>query len=122
MLGALGVFQLKHFVCDFALQTLRQVQAKAHYGKRGGIEHAGLHALLSIPALLILTQTPFVIAGFVAAEFVVHYHVDFGKGRIDKAFSLNTANQAYWIIFGLDQLLHQMTYLAIVAAIEVYRL
>lgn len=112
---ALAVFQLKHFACDFALQTPRQIQAKAFYGRRGGLEHAGLHAVASIPALLVLTQAVGVIAIMVIAEFVVHYHVDFAKARVDKSAGFAETSRAYWVVFGLDQLVHQMTYLVIVA-------
>jgi uncharacterized protein DUF3307 len=114
---ALAVFQLKHFACDFALQTPRQIQAKAFYGRRGGLEHAGLHAVASIPALLVLTQSAGVIAVMVIGELVVHYHVDFAKARIDKLGGYTETTRAYWLVFGLDQLIHQMTYLVIVTVL-----
>ena len=122
VLLALVAFELKHFFCDFAVQTLRQVQEKGVYGRRGGIEHAGLHAITSIPPLLILTRAPQVIAAFVAGEFVLHYHVDWAKAQIDRVFKLTVADQAYWAIFGLDQLIHQLTYFAMVWAVVAYRL
>ncbi len=122
VLLALAAFEFKHFFCDFAVQTLRQVQEKGVYGRRGGIEHAGLHAITSIPPLLILTRSPLAIGAIVIFEFVLHYHVDWTKARLDKAFSLTVANQAYWMLFGLDQLIHQMTYIGFVYAIVAFRL
>src|ERR1051326_7534631 len=113
-LVALSVFQLKHFACDFALQTTRQIQAKPYYGRLGGIEHAGLHAIFSIPALLVLTRSLTVIAIVILCEFVVHYHIDFTKARIDNSQGFADTSRAYWIVFGFDQLAHQMTYLVIV--------
>jgi hypothetical protein len=112
---ALILFQIKHFACDFALQTPRQIQAKGNYGHMGGMEHAGLHAISSLPALLVMTRAPLTIGLVMIAEFLVHYHVDFGKARIDRAWRLNDTTTAYWTVFGLDQLLHQLTYLVIVA-------
>lgn len=117
VLGALALFQLKHFACDFALQTTRQIQAKGNYGQLGGVQHAGLHALGSLPALLVLTQSAPLIAGIMLGEFVIHYHVDWSKARIDKARRLNDTTTAYWVVFGFDQLVHQMTYLGIVVLI-----
>ena len=111
---ALVVFQLKHFACDFALQTPRQIQAKGIYGRLGGLEHSALHAITSVPALLILTRSPMAITIVVVCEFLVHYHVDFAKARIDKSQGFSDTSRAYWIVFGLDQLVHQMTYLVIV--------
>lgn len=122
VLTALVAFELKHFFCDFCVQTLRQVQEKGVYGKVGGIQHAGLHALLSIPPLYILTHSPEVIAAFVVGEFVLHYHVDWAKAQIDRIFQLTVADQAYWTIFGLDQLIHQATYIAMIWAVIAFHL
>ncbi len=114
VLSALALFQLKHFLCDFAFQTPRQIQAKGNYGRRGGLEHAGLHAVTSLPALLMLTQSAAMIAVAIAGEFVVHYHVDFSKARIDRWWGFSSQSTAYWIVFGFDQLVHQATYLTLV--------
>ena len=48
-------------------------------------------------------------------EFAVHYHVDWTKGQIDLRTGWTEKDQAYWMVFGADQLIHQLTYLAIVA-------
>jgi len=115
--GALVLFQLKHFACDFAFQTQRQIDAKPHYGKLGGLEHAGLHAITSVPALCVLTTSPPIILGVALAEFAVHYHVDFFKARIDNRLALKNTTRAYWAVFGFDQFVHQATYLAIVLGV-----
>jgi hypothetical protein len=116
-LWALFAFQCKHFLCDFVWQTQRQVQTKGIYGHLGGIEHAGLHALTSLPAILILTRAPAAIAAVVIVEFIVHYHVDWTKARIDRVKALSVQDSVYWVYFGLDQLVHQLTYLGIVAVL-----
>ena len=117
VLWALFAFQCKHFLCDFVWQTQRQVQTKGFYGRPGGIEHAGLHALTSLPAILILTRVPAQIVAVVIIEFVIHYHVDWTKARIDRVRELSVQDSAYWFLFGLDQFLHQLTYLGIVVAL-----
>ena len=114
VLGSLALFQLKHFMCDFALQTPRQIKAKGNYGQLPGLEHAGLHAITSLPALFVLTQSTAVLTAAVVGEFLVHYHVDFGKARIDKWGNFGNQSTAYWVVFGFDQLAHQATYLALV--------
>jgi hypothetical protein len=114
VLAALTAFQLKHFACDFALQTERQIKAKGIYGQLAGMEHSGLHAVASLPALLLLTRSPAAIVLVMACEFLIHYHVDWSKARIDKSQGFSDTSTAYWIVFGLDQLIHQMTYLTIV--------
>jgi len=117
VLAVLVLFQIKHFVCDFLLQTPRQIQAKGNYGQLAGVEHAALHAVASVPALLLLTRAPAIIVAVMVCEFLVHYHVDFSKARVDRRKNFGDTTKAYWAVFGLDQLLHQLTYLTIVFAL-----
>ena len=114
VLWALLALQLKHFLCDFVLQTEFQVRTKGIYGHFGGFIHSGLHILGTIPALLILGASPSAAAIVLACEFVIHYHTDWTKQRIDQIYQWGTRDQRYWILFGTDQLMHQLTYLAIV--------
>jgi hypothetical protein len=108
---ALLLFQVKHFLFDFAFQTAYQVRYKGDYLHPAGYIHAGGHALGSLPALFVLTHAPLVIAGFVAFEFVLHYHIDWLKVQIDRKFRPSHTSSAYWTIFGADQMAHQLTYL-----------
>ncbi|MGN6147538.1 MAG: DUF3307 domain-containing protein [Rhizomicrobium sp.] len=112
VLLALLIFQIKHFLCDFAFQTYDQVKTKGIYLHLGGLSHAGLHMLGSIPALLILGPAPALMAALLVGEFLVHYHTDWAKSQIDGRLRLNDTNSLYWTIFGSDQLVHQATYLA----------
>lgn len=114
ILWALLAFQIKHFLCDFALQTQRQIMKKGIYGHPLGLSHAALHAVASIPALLVLTDRSRILAGIVAAEFVIHYHCDWLKAQIDRRFHLTVQQHVYWVVFGLDQLIHQLTYAGII--------
>src|ERR1700759_1315178 len=92
-MSALLALQLKHFLCDFALQSEYQVRTKGIYGHFGGFIHSGLHILGTIPALLILHASPKAIAIILAVEFVVHYHTDWSKSQIDKIFQWGFADQ-----------------------------
>lgn len=114
ILWALFAFQIKHFLCDFALQTKWQIANKGVYGHPGGLAHAGLHVVASIPALLILTGRMDVIAGVVVAEFAIHYHCDWLKANVDHRLRLTTQDYWHWYIFGFDQLIHHLTYVGIV--------
>ena len=113
-LWALLALQLKHFLCDFVLQTEYQVRTKGIYGHFGGILHAGLHILGTIPALVIFDAPPVTAAAILGIEFVIHYHTDWTKVQIDKRYKWGFDDQRYWILFGADQLVHQLTYLGIV--------
>lgn len=114
ILTTLLIFQVKHFLCDFVLQPYSIVVKKGIYLHPAGLLHAGLHALGSIPALLLLLHAPQTIALFILGEFVVHYHVDWTKANIDRVLKLDNRSSLHWAIFGADQMIHQFTYLAMI--------
>ncbi len=117
ILWAMLIFQLKHFVCDFALQTPAMIQKKGVYLHPSGLVHALLHAAGSLPALLMLSHAPVAVGAVLFAEFIIHYHADYLKAQIDNRFQLNDQTNLYWIVFGLDQLVHQLTYVGMIYAI-----
>lgn len=114
ILWAMLAFQIKHFICDFVLQTLNQATKKGFYGHIAGITHAGTHALFSIPALLILGADLRGIIVLVIGEFLVHYHTDWLKAHTDRKRAAAGQDHTYWMLFGLDQLIHQLTYIAMI--------
>jgi hypothetical protein len=111
------LLELKHFICDFVLQTAYQYRNKGIYGHPGGLLHAGLHMTASLPAIVVLNTTAGLAAAILMAEFFVHYHVDWSKEQINKRCGLNSSDNAYWSVFGADQLLHQLTYVVILAVL-----
>jgi hypothetical protein len=112
----LVLLQCKHFLCDFLLQTSYQLRHKGTYGHPGGLLHAGLHTVSSAAVLGIVSAwmplAPYLLAGVLAAEFVLHYHIDWTKEQVIRPY-VKEQGTAYWAIFGFDQLLHQATYVAI---------
>ena len=112
---SLVLFEVKHVLCDFVLQTQRQLRNKASYGSRGGLIHAGLHGIASLPAILLLNHSVPLVPAIVAGEFAAHYHVDWLKAAIIRARGLSPDDRLYRIVFGVDQFLHQMTYVIILA-------
>ncbi len=108
--------QIKHFLADFVLQSEFQVRTKGIYGHFGGFLHSGIHYRAVDPGALILGATPLAIGVAMAVEFLIHYHTDWSKSKIDDVNHWPTTDQRYWIVFGLDQFIHQLTYLGIVFA------
>ncbi len=117
-LWALLALELKHFLCDFVLQTEYQVRTKGIYGHFGGFIHSGLHILGTVPALLIMGAGLKAMAVILAVEFVVHYHADWMKSAVDKRYQWGMTDQRYWILFGTDQLIHQLTYIGILFVLD----
>jgi hypothetical protein len=104
---------LKHYLFDFVLQFERHLLHKDLYGDRGAMEHAGLHGLGTFLVFLwgLDLQTA-AIAG--AVDAVVHYHIDWLKAKVTLWSGANPSDREFWILFGMDQALHQVTYLALV--------
>jgi len=101
-LAAVAVLMFKHTVADFYLQTPYQYLNKGTYGHPGGFLHAGIHAALTPFVYLVLVPSSLLLVlGITLTEFAVHYHGDW----------------LFWYALGTDQLLHGLTYVAIVAAL-----
>jgi hypothetical protein len=108
------LLQLKHFLFDFVLQTPYQLKNKGTYGHPGGILHSGLHVAATALILFILATPVVLLIAIVVGEFLVHYHIDWGKEQITRREGTGQ-NAFFWRMIGLDQLLHQLTYIAIAA-------
>jgi len=115
IVAAMALFQVKHYAADYLLQSGYMVHNKGRYGHAGGIYHSGIHMLLSIPVLLLVGLPLVATLVTVIIEFAAHYHVDWGKEQIQKRLGVDDRQLRYWQIFGADQLLHQLTYVAILA-------
>lgn len=115
-LGALFILmlllQVKHMFGDYFLQTKIMLDGRETYIHVGRMLHAGVHALGSMIAFLIVGMPVAVMLVVVFAEWVIHFHIDWWKGRHTAEQSLTPADGAYWRATGIDQALHQLTYIA----------
>jgi hypothetical protein len=119
-LVAVAVLMFKHAVADFYLQTGYQFLNKGTYGHPGGLIHAGIHVALTPLVYLVLVPGSLVIAGAIAlGEFALHYHIDWAKEQITSRNGWTPQNAGFWHALGTDQLIHGLTYLAIVAVLIV---
>ncbi len=110
------VLSVKHTIGDYVLQTPYQVLNKGIYGHPGGLLHSTLQALLTLPVFLVLAPSSVGLgAAIIFGEFVVHYHLDWSKEQLVKRFNFTQTDPKFWYLFGLDQLGHMLTYVAIIA-------
>lgn len=108
----------KHAIADFALQSDWQVRHKGQYGHRAGLLHAGIHAGLTIACLgALATLTVPVMLAIGAAEGVLHYHQDWAKVQLGRWLAVAPGSRLHWLLFGGDQLGHQLFYVGLVALI-----
>ena len=114
LIAILIILQLKHFICDFLLQTPYQYLNKGTYLHPGGILHSAIHILFTMAVFLIVPPTLIVGIAIVVGEFLLHYHIDWSKEQIIRRRRWATTYKEFWWAIGADQLLHQLTYLGIV--------
>lgn len=119
LLALTAALLIKHFWLDFGYQPPYMWQNKGTFGHWGGIVHSGGHALASWIILAFATPLALsVLAGLALFEFVVHYATDWAKMNINKKMGWTaTTHNEFWILTGLDQLVHQLTYVAMLIAI-----
>lgn len=111
-------FSVKHFVVDFPLQGPYQWMNKGTYGHLGGILHSALHGLATFLILVLVTGAPLPSLLLASLDFLIHYHVDWAKMNINKMFGWKAdTHPEFWILLGLDQLAHMLTYIFIIALV-----
>lgn len=103
---------IKHYLFDFVFQTDRMVSDKGKYGQPWGLAHSLLHGLGTFIVLMIYGIKLALILTVI--ETVLHYHIDWIKSRWG---SKDMKKPAYWNHFGLDQLAHGLTYVAIAGVV-----
>jgi hypothetical protein len=110
------MFMMKHFVVDFLLQFKYQWSNKGTYGHPGGLLHAGLHGIGTALCLLMFSWEDILFLALMDAVF--HYHIDWAKMNLNARMGWTaTTSEYFWWLLGLDQLLHMLTYLAIIALV-----
>lgn len=113
-LAAITYLLVKHAVADFILQSDGIFRQKGHYGAPGGLLHALIHILLTAPVFWLFPGGSVALASeLLAAEFVLHYHIDWLKQQLVARSGWTPKNAAFWWALGIDQLLHGLTYVAI---------
>ena len=112
-IALLALLLVKHFIGDFVLQTKWQVHQKGIYGAPGGLVHSAIHVAGTLVALIAVMAPVSLIVPVLIAEYVVHYHIDWGKEQVVRALDWRDGAR-FWNAMGFDQLLHGLTYIAIV--------
>jgi len=106
---------------DFSpLSTKWMLEAKRHGKPFFPIfVHAGVHAVLMLPVLLIFTdiRQALLLSAF---QLMTHFIIDVWKGRMSLWFPVfgDIQNKWFWMLFGLDQFLHQAVILSMVWSLK----
>ncbi|MEW2912931.1 DUF3307 domain-containing protein [Leisingera sp. JC11] len=108
----LCALQVKHLFADFFLQTPKMLSGRCAYAHMGRAQHAGVHIVGSALIFLLFGAPMMFILVLAVLEWVVHFHIDFGKARFSERKKLNPQQAMFWQAMGSDQALHQLTYIA----------
>lgn len=106
--------EIKHYVADYFLQPAWMLTGKGDFRHPGGHAHAAVHVGLSAIVLLAAGTSLAILALLAAAEYVVHYALDYSKIRYSRGVHVDTNPRRFWALHGIDQLTHQLTYAAMI--------
>ena len=101
------LFQLKHFICDYPLQTqymLGKMQAV------GWIKPLAAHAVTHSvgTGLIALIFAPYLTLPLIIADFVLHFIVDRIKASPNLGGKFNPTQSYFWWALGADQMAHHL--------------
>jgi hypothetical protein len=107
------LYQVKHFVADFILQNVWMLQkGKEGWGFLFPLSiHCAIHAFMTLAVAWYLNPS---LWWLFVLDFGVHFIMDRLKAgpRYLGRFS-DIRSQAYWVCFGLDQMVHHLTHIYI---------
>ena len=118
LLLLLALFQIKHWYIDFVNQDDIEVKHKGIYLDWRGVKHSfkqgiGTFFMFSVWVTLFGAKVTPYLGFFVLMsmiDFVAHYHIDWAKMNYGNR---DITTPAFWNHLGLDQMAHQLTYIAI---------
>lgn len=113
-------FRVKHFSCDFLLQTDWMALSKGKPGQEGMralFSHTSIHAAGTLLVMLIFAPGFWWLA---IIDFVIHSFVDRMKGVWTLKQGWDVKDTMFWWTFGLDQELHNFTHLAYIVLVFSY--
>jgi len=116
----LAVFQIKHFLCDYPLQT--QYMLGKFKGGRDWImpllAYAGVHAAGTYVISLLVTKLLYVAIPLALFDFAAHFTID--RIKVLKG-SYPMADKRFWWALGADQMAHHLTHYAVIAVLLTLR-
>ncbi len=111
ILLVLVLLTIKHFIVDFILQTEKLVIEKKK--KNSALAMHALHHGIGSAIVFIFFVNPFTGVFMGILDFLIHAIVDYLKVH-SPAFKAKPMSHMFFVYFGLDQLLHQLTYIFLI--------
>lgn len=105
-----------HYLADFCLTSSAMIRAKSDGQNPWPIVlHAAIHTGLMAICLLLWTTFWKAVLLAMAVEWGTHFLIDWAKARLSVRFPrlADPQQKPYWMLYGLDQLLHQLVIIGI---------
>lgn len=117
------LFQFKHFVVDYPLQTqymLGKMKKEGWFTPL--LAHVIVHGLLTAVIAFIFTQNIILILLVVLIDMSIHFTMDRIKASPNIWGKLNIQEPQFWWALGFDQMIHHFTHYMIIfmIIIELY--
>lgn len=115
----LALLFIKHFLCDYPFQTLWMLNKSAKTGWFFPLTaHAAVHGWATYMILIFMsTGDPGFALLLGLLDFTAHWVIDYWKAQRTSA---EFGSRRFWNLLGFDQLLHNLTYLAIILLYSLY--
>lgn len=114
------IFQFKHFICDYPLQTPYMLgKLRRDDWIMPLAAHAGVHSLGTFMIALIFS-TMYLATALLIADFVLHFIVDRLKASPSIGGRFSIDNKYFWWCLGADQMAHHLINYAFIAVILYY--
>jgi hypothetical protein len=107
---------LKHTLADYFLNRKYMGKDK-HLYLKGGKLHSFTHFYTCLFTLLFFVE-PDIAVACALIDGLAHYHIDWTKSKIIQKYKLFYNGVTLRTLIGVDQLLHFLTYILIVALIH----
>jgi hypothetical protein len=110
-------FRVKHFVCDFLLQTDWMALTKGKPGREGYsalFTHTAIHAIGTVLILAVFAPHLWWLA---IVDFIVHSVIDRTKGYFTYQKGWTPKDTVFWWTLGADQEAHNFTHLSYIVLI-----
>lgn len=112
-----ALFRLKHFVCDFLLQTDWMAHMKGKPGREGYnalFTHTAIHGIGTALVTVIFAPSLWWLG---LVDFAVHSVIDRIKGVFTYKMGWTTKDKMFWWTLGADQEAHNFTHFAYIIII-----
>ena len=109
----LVIYQLKHFLCDYPLQTQYMLgKFKPHAWVWPLAAHAGVHAAGTLLVTAVFGPALALAIGLAALDLIAHFTID--RIKVLKG-SYPQTDKRFWWALGADQMAHHLTHYLIIA-------